>query len=98
MALFKLQWRMSEFQKEPALIVPFSFGEIQPLEPLAKTVFVYAEVKAASVHQFDLHICDERGVLLAAVKDFIIKRCRKAPGLTKKLASRRRKAVKRNCL
>ncbi|MCM3106604.1 type I polyketide synthase [Bacillus velezensis] len=73
-----------QFQKEPALIVPFSFGEIQLLEPLAKTVFVYAEVKAASVHQFDLHICDERGVLLAAVKDFIIKEVQESAGFNQK--------------
>ncbi|MDK4254700.1 Polyketide synthase PksN [Bacillus velezensis] len=73
-----------QFQKEPALIVPFSFGEIQLLEPLAKTVFVHAEVKAASVHQFDLHICDERGVLLAAVKDFIIKEVQESAGFNQK--------------
>ncbi|MGA3758681.1 SDR family NAD(P)-dependent oxidoreductase [Bacillus velezensis] len=73
-----------QFQKEPVLIVPFSFGEIQLLEPLAKTVFVHAEVKAASVHQFDLHICDERGVLLAAVKDFIIKEVQESAGFNQK--------------
>ncbi|WP_221663808.1 type I polyketide synthase [Bacillus velezensis] len=73
-----------QFQKEPALIVPFSFGEILLLEPLAKTVFVHAEVKAASVHQFDLHICDERGVLLAAVKDFIIKEVQESAGFNQK--------------
>ncbi|WP_165625713.1 type I polyketide synthase [Bacillus velezensis] len=73
-----------QFQKEPALIVPFSFGEIQLLKPLAKTVFVHAEVKAASVHQFDLHICDERGVLLAAVKDFIIKEVQESAGFNQK--------------
>ncbi|WP_122504117.1 SDR family NAD(P)-dependent oxidoreductase [Bacillus velezensis] len=73
-----------QFQKEPALIVPFSFGEIQLLEPLAKTVFVHAEVKAASVHQFDLHICDERGVLLATVKDFIIKEVQESAGFNQK--------------
>ena len=73
-----------QFQKEPALIVPFSFGEIQLFKPLAKTVFVHAEVKAASVHQFDLHICDERGVLLAAVKDFIIKEVQESAGFNQK--------------
>ncbi|AKD22733.1 polyketide synthase [Bacillus velezensis] len=73
-----------QFQKEPALIVPFSFGEIQLFKPLAKTVFVHAEVKAASVHQFDLHICDECGVLLAAVKDFIIKEVRESAGFNQK--------------
>ncbi|MED0771982.1 type I polyketide synthase [Bacillus siamensis] len=81
-----------QFQKEPALIVPFSFGEIQLLKPLAKTVFVHAEVKAASVHQFDLHICDERGVLLAAVKDFIIKEVQESAGFNQKAGATPKKS------
>jgi acyl transferase domain-containing protein/aryl carrier-like protein len=54
-------------------ILPFHFGEVRLLRPLAKEVWVHARLADLDGKRFDIDLCDASGHRLVEIGDFILK-------------------------